>query len=123
MVRFKIYDKNQKKFVGQDASARVWDVRYKLDIWNNTVRDDKLDEMYKIMNRNDPHLELYVKHKGRFTPYSRNISKEISENYKQSQKSRPKITLKERREMFKKLIQEARSKRKTQKRKWIPKRK
>lgn len=94
MVRFKIYDRRQKKFVGQDASPRVWDVRFKLGIWNNKVRDDKLDEMYKIMNRNDPHLELHVKHKGRFMPYSSNISKEIAENYKQTQKTRPKTTLK-----------------------------
>ena len=123
MVKIKFYDKNQKKFVGPMASPSVWVYIRHFGIWNNNVRDDKLDEMYKIINRNDPHLELHVKHKGRFTPYSSHISKEISENYKQYQKTRPKITLKERREIFKKMFKEARLKRKTQKRKWIPKRK
>lgn len=117
MVKFKIYDKREKKFVGPMASPSVWYVRYKFGIWNNNVDDDKLDEMYKIMNRNDPHLELHVKHKGRFTPYSSSISKEIAENYKQTQKTRPKTTLKKQRKFFKKL--KGRSKRKTLKRKWI----
>ena len=114
MVKIKFYDKNQKQFVGPMASPSVWVYIRHFGIWNNNVRDDKLDEMYKIMNRNDPHLELHVKHKGRFTPYSRNISKEISENYKQSKKSRPKTTwnnnvrddkLKERSLRIKKILQ------------------
>ena len=73
MVQFKIYDKKLQKFVQQSASNKVWEARYKLGIWNNSVIDDKLGEMYKIMKRNDRHLELYVKIDSRFKPVSKEV--------------------------------------------------
>mgnify|MGYP000273053123 CR=1 FL=1 len=79
MVQFKIYDKKLQKFVQQTASNKVWEARYKLGIWNNSVIDDKLGEMYKIMKRNDRHLELYVKIDGRFKPVSKEV---IDKQYK-----------------------------------------
>lgn len=88
MVRFKIYDKIQKKFVGQDASSRVWDVRYKLGIWNNNVNDNKVDEMYKIMNKYDKHLELYIKLDGRFKPVSKEVIDTVVKQYKEKEPER-----------------------------------
>jgi hypothetical protein len=99
MVKFKIYDKKLQKFVHSD---KVWEARYKLGIWNNSVNDHKLGEMYKIMKRNDQHLELYVKIDGRFKP----VSKEVIDNVvKPIQKKR---TLKERKEYWKKMWKENR---------------
>ena len=82
MVKFKIYDKKLQKFVQQSASNKVWEVRYKLRIWNNSVHDEKLGEMYKIMKRNDKHLELYVKIDGRFKPVSKEVIDNVVKQYK-----------------------------------------
>ena len=88
MVKFKIYDKKLQKFVQQSASDKVWEVRYKLGIWNNSVNDDKLGEMYKIMKRNDQHLELYVKIDGRFTPVSKEVIDNVVKQYKKKEPER-----------------------------------
>jgi len=82
MVKFKIYDKKLQKFVQQSASNKVWEVRSKLRIWNNSVNDEKLGEMYKIMKRNDQHLELYVKIDGRFKPVSKEVIDNVVKHYK-----------------------------------------
>ena len=37
MVHFKIYDKKLQKFVQLSAANEVWEARYKLGIWNNSV--------------------------------------------------------------------------------------
>ena len=88
MVAFKIYDKKKKKFVQQWASAKVWRARYDLGIWNNGVSDDKLGEMYKIMKRNDKHLELYVKIYGRFKPVSKEVIDNVVKEYKKKEPER-----------------------------------
>ena len=53
MVKFRFYDKKQKKFVYQHEGGKVWENRYKLEIWDNTVRNTNLEEMYKIMTANE----------------------------------------------------------------------
>ena len=53
MVKFRFYDKKQKKFVDQSEGGKVWENRYKLEICDNTVRDTNLEEMYKIMTANE----------------------------------------------------------------------
>ena len=88
MVKFKIYDKKLKKFVPQHASDKVNKVRFNLGIWNNSVNDDKLGEMYKIMKRNDQHLELYAKVDGRFTPVSKEIIDKVVKQYKEKEPER-----------------------------------
>lgn len=88
MVKFKIYDKKLQKFVNQSASDKVWEVRYKLGIWNNSVNDYKLDEMYKIMKRNNQHLELYVKIDGRFKPVSKEVIDNVVKQYKKKEPER-----------------------------------
>ena len=88
MVKFKIYDKKLQKFVQQSASDKVWEVRYKLGIWNNSVNDDKLGEMYKIMKRNNQHLELYVKIDGRFKPVSKEVIDNVVKQYKKKEPER-----------------------------------
>jgi hypothetical protein len=88
MVAFKIYDKKKKKFVGQHASAKVWRARYDLGIWNYSVNVDKLGEMYKIMKRNDKHLELYVKNYGRFKPVSKEVIDNVVKEYKKKEPER-----------------------------------
>lgn len=60
----------------------MWEVRYKLGIWNNSVNDYKLGEMYKIMKRNNPNLELYVKIDGRFKPVSKEVIDNVVKKYK-----------------------------------------
>ena len=88
MVKFKIYDKKQKKFVQQSASDKVWKVRYNLGIWNNSVNDKNLAEMYKIMKRNDKHLELYVKIDGRFKPVSKEVIDSVLKQHKEKEPER-----------------------------------
>ena len=88
MVAFKIYDKKKKKFVQQHASAKVWKERYNIGIWNNDVSDYKLGEMYKIMKRNDKHLELYVKIHGRFKPVSKEVIDNVVKEYKKKEPER-----------------------------------
>ena len=60
----------------------MWEVRYKLGIWNNSVFDSNLGEMYKIMKRNNPNLELYVKIDGRFKPVSKEVIDNVVKKYK-----------------------------------------
>lgn len=51
-----------------------------------------LGEMYKIMKRNDRHLELYVKIGGRFKPVSKEvIDKQYKGIYKKSARNNIKI--------------------------------
>lgn len=88
MVNFKIYDKKLQKFVQHSASAKVWEDRYKLGIWNNSVIDYKLGEMYKIMKRNDRHLELYVKIDGRFKPVTKEVIDNVNKQYKKITKTK-----------------------------------
>ena len=75
MVQFKIYDKNYKNLFNCLPLIKCG----KLDI--NLVYGIivLLGEMYKIMKRNDRHLELYVKIGGRFKPVSKEV---IDKQYK-----------------------------------------
>lgn len=92
MVQFKIYDKKLQKFVQLSVANEVWDARYKLGIWNNSVIDDKLGEMYTIMKKNYKHLELYVKIGGRFKPVSKEvIDKQYKGIYKKNARNNIKI--------------------------------
>ena len=102
MVHFKIYDKRQKKFVGQDHAGKAWTIRYDLDIWNNNVNDNKLGEMYKVMKNNDKHLELYVKIDGRFRTVTKEVIDTITTQYKKGEPER-KASRKKRREKSKKI--------------------
>lgn len=95
MVNFKIYDKKLKKFVQQSASNKVWEARYKLGIWNNSINNEKLGEMYKIMKRSDKHLELYVKIKGRFIPVTKEVIDIFVTQYKKKTPKRKNQKLKE----------------------------
>ena len=88
MVKFKIYDKRQKKFVGQNASDKVWTIRFNLGIWNNQVSDNRLGEMFRVMNNNDKHLELYVKIDGRFKSVTKEIIATIESQYKKGEPER-----------------------------------
>ena len=88
MVKFKIYDTRQKKFVGQGASDKVWTERYKLGIWNNQVNDTQLDKMFRIMNNNDKHLGLYVKIDGRYKLVTREIIATIESIHKRGEPER-----------------------------------
>ena len=95
MVNFKIYDKRQKKFVGQHFAGKAWTVRFSLGIWDNRVSDTRLGEMYKIMNNNDKHLILYVKIDGRYKPVTKEIIATIENLHKKGEPER-----KERRKKF-----------------------
>ena len=96
MVKFKIYDKRQKKFVGPGFAGKAWTERYNLGIWDNGVRDTKLGQMFKIMNNNDKHLELYVKIDGRYKPVSKEAIDTVENEYKKAEPERN-----ERRKKFK----------------------
>lgn len=95
MVNFKIYDKKIHKFIQLTASEKVWEARYKLGIWNNSINNDKLGEMYKIMKRSDKHLELYVKIKGSFKPVSKEVIDSFVTQYKKKTPKRKNQKLKE----------------------------
>jgi hypothetical protein len=116
MVKFKIYDKKLQKFVNQSASDKVWKVRYKLGIWNNSIEDNNLSEMYKIMKRNDKHLELYVKIDGRFKAVSKEVIDNVIKKYKEKEPERQKL-LKERQKLLKEYIERIRKHRVTRRKK------
>jgi len=122
MVKFKIYDKKQKKFVQQYASDKVNTASWKLGIWNNSINEDKLDEMYKIMKRNDKHLELYVKIDGRFKPVSKDVIANVIKQYKKKEPERKEYrkkwkenNLKDRENTLKRHVKECQKKMKTYK--------
>ena len=102
MVKFKIYNKKLKQFVSQDASDKVWKARYNLGIWNNSIHDNKLEEMYKIMKRSDKDLELYVKLNGRFQPVTKEVIDIIVKDNKKRNKSTKKKYKKRNRSSLKK---------------------
>lgn len=88
MVKFRFYNKKLKKFVDQTEGGKVWENRYKLEIWDNTVKDTNLEEMYKIMASKEKHLELHVKVGSRYQPYSKEVLKLIITEYKKSATAR-----------------------------------
>ena len=88
MVKFKIYDKKLQKFVQQYVSYTVRKYKDKLGIWHDNVNDYKLGEMYKIMKRNDQHLEIYVKIDGRLKPVSKEVIDNVVKQYKKKEPER-----------------------------------
>ena len=72
-IKFKIYDNKLKLFVG--PPTKVWEARYKLDMYRYRsgyrVNDKHLKEMNKILKSDGKHFELYVKINGRFTQYEK----------------------------------------------------
>lgn len=110
MVKFKIYDKNLQQFVSESNSDKLWKSRHDLGIWNNSVNDNKLREMYKIITRNDPRLEIHVKIDGRFKPVSKEVIDNIENKFKKKEPER-----KENRKKWKEYILKIRKN--TQKRK------
>lgn len=88
MVKFKIYDKKLKKFVNLTSSPKVWDIRYDLGIWNDSIGETKLKDMYKIMKKHDKHLELQIKTQGKFRPISNELLKSIDSEYKNNKHKR-----------------------------------
>jgi hypothetical protein len=103
MVKFRFYDKKQKKFVDQSEGGKVWENRYNLEIWDNTVKDTNLEEMYKIMTANEKHLELHVKVGSRYQPYSKEVLEQVVTEYKKKEPER-KEKRRKFREHMKKLI-------------------
>lgn len=118
MVRFRFYDKKQKKFIFQHEGGKVWDARYKLEIWDNTVKDTNLEEMYKIMNANEKHLELHVKVGGKFKPYSKEVLDFILSEYKKKEPER-----KEQRKKFREHLEKLFKSKSAKKRKFSLKKK
>ena len=88
MVKFRFYDKKQKKFVDQSEGGKVWENRYKLEIWDNTVKDTNLEEMYKIMTSHEKHLELHVKLGSSYHPYSKEVLEQVLAEYKRKESER-----------------------------------
>jgi hypothetical protein len=82
MVKFKIFDTLQKKYIG--LPTKIWDSRYKLGIWSNTIMDNKVEELYNMM-KDIKHLQLQIKINGRFKPVTKEVieqHKKISKTYK-----------------------------------------
>lgn len=87
MVKFKIFDTLQKKYIG--LPTKIWDSRYKLSIWSNTIMDNKVEELYNMM-KDIKHLQLQIKINGRFKPVTKEVieqHKKISKSYKKKSKS------------------------------------
>jgi hypothetical protein len=76
MVKFKIFDTLQQKYVSLNTT-KIWESRYKLGIWNNTIMDNKIEELYNMM-KDITHLQLQIKINGRFKP----VTKEVIEQHK-----------------------------------------
>ena len=88
MVKFKIFDTLQKKYIGLHTT-KIWDSRYKLSIWSNTIMDNKVEELYNMM-KDIKHLQLQIKINGRFKPVTKEVieqHKKISKSYKKKSKS------------------------------------
>ena len=89
MVKFKIFDTLQKKYIGLHTT-KIWDSRYKLGIWSNTIMDNKVEELYNMM-KDIKHLQLQIKINGRFKPVTKEVieqHKKISKSYKKKSKNK-----------------------------------
>ena len=88
MIKFRFYDKKLKKFVDQSKGGKVWENRYKLEIWDNSVKESNLEEMYKIMASKEKHLELHVKVGNRYQLYSKEVLEQVKAKYKKEAPTR-----------------------------------
>ena len=108
MVKFKIFDTLQKKYIGLHTT-KIWDSRYNLGIWSNTITDSKVEELYNMMKemKDIKHLQLQIKINGRFKP----VTKEVIEQHMKISKSYKKKSTNKKRQ---------KNNKKTQKNNWWP---
>jgi hypothetical protein len=79
-IPFRFYNKKEKRYVEQAKGPKnVWDTRYKLDIWNNTVGKKHVQEMAKLVNKNK-NFTLEIKVGSRYQAYTPKLGKEISKD-------------------------------------------
>ena len=106
MVQFKVFDKKLKKFVSPERGlGKIWNLRYKLGIWDNSLPDHHVKQLYILMS-GQPNFELYLKVGSKFEKASlENVNKIVSNNgktKKQKNKSGGKTMRKKRKSKYRK---------------------
>ena len=77
MVKFKIYNKNKKKFVSIFfGPEKLYKIRFQLGIWNNEAHDKSLKKIYNLIKK-DKNLELQFKFNNKFVLANDNNVKEF----------------------------------------------
>lgn len=106
MLKFKIYNKEEKKFTSiYFGPKKLYKIRYKLGIWNDTANVDSLKKIYDLVKR-DNRFQLHFKFNSKWV-----IADEA--NVKEYMNSLPKN--KTRKKGGKKIIKKNNSKKKTKK--------
>lgn len=86
MTEFKFFDKKQKKFVSPfKGPENIWNERYNLGIWNNSIHTDNLRKMVAMNNK---HFEIYVKHNKKYVIATNKVLDEILNVSKSNAKSK-----------------------------------
>lgn len=66
MVNFKFYDRQLKKFVSPFRGPEsIWNIRFKLGLWDNSVDDKSIKTMYILVKKNGK-FDLHFKSNGKF---------------------------------------------------------
>jgi len=66
MVKFKIKNKKTQKFISIFfGPEKLYKIRYKLGIWNNSAHDESLKKIYDLIKK-DKNLELQFKFNNKF---------------------------------------------------------
>lgn len=86
MVKFKFYDLNKKKFISPFMGPEnIWKLRYKLELWNNSVKDKNLKTMYNLNNKNND-FDLYFKLNNKYVLANNDNIQQFSKLLNQSNK-------------------------------------
>ena len=66
MVKFKLFNKKEKKFTSiYFGPKKLYKIRYQLGIWNNTANDDSLKKIYDLVKQ-DNRFQLHFKFNSRW---------------------------------------------------------
>lgn len=91
MTKFKFFDKNSKKFVSPfKGPSNIWDKRYELGIWDNTIPDENLKKMLDLNKKNKENFDIYIKHKNKFVPATKELFPNVVKSKKKSSKQKEK---------------------------------
>jgi len=92
MVKFKFYDKKLKKFVAPFRGPHnVWNSRYDLELWSDTIPDKSVKVLGKLTKKNR-NYDLYIKVGSRYEIYTPKLGDEIINDNKLNDSEKKVIT-------------------------------
>lgn len=92
MTEFKFFDKKQNKFISPfRGPENIWNKRYDLGIFNNSILNDNLKKMIVMNKKNKKTFEIYVKHNKKFVIATDKVIDEILNPNKNESKMNNKV--------------------------------